>query len=180
MGRRKRVPVPFWGSPLGYVGKARRMILRIKFGYNFLMLSLKVTQTSASPCSSHLTVRTVPKDVRCAHCFGTGAAKSIHSPSFMAIVGLRFGITLFRRRCRASPEWDFVPHPIGALPPSPLGRCPKPRKPFFEEKGLDPKNLFNYSQLIRNSTSLLQSFQTQTAVFHQSTGLSSPRFHVSP
>ena len=61
-----------------------------------------------------------------------------------------------------------------------LGLCPRPRKPFFEEKGLEPKNLFNYSQLIRNSTSLLQSFQTQTAVFHQSTGLSSPRFHVSP
>ena len=34
---------------------------------------------------SHLTVRTVPKYVRCAHCFGTGAAKSIHSPNFMLI-----------------------------------------------------------------------------------------------
>ena len=175
MGRRKRVPVPFWGSPLGYVGKARRMILRIKFGYNFLMLSLKVTQTSASPCSSHLTVRTVPKDVRCAHCFGTGAAKSIHSPSFMATVGLRFGILLFRRRCRASPEWDFVPHPTRALPLTCWGSAPVPASPFLRKKGLIPKTF-----LVFSFTSLLQSFQTQTAVFHQSTGLSSPRFHVSP
>ncbi len=25
-----------------------------------------------------------------------------------------------------------------------LGLCPRPRKPFFKEKGLDPKNLFNF------------------------------------
>ena len=25
-----------------------------------------------------------------------------------------------------------------------LGLCPRPRKPFFEEKGLDPKNLFSF------------------------------------
>ena len=73
-----------------------------------------------------------------------GAAKYIRSPRFFIIVGLRFGIFYFAA---------FVGlRPIGALPPSPLGLCPKPRKPFFKEKGLDPKNLFSFSTVFLNTS----------------------------
>ena len=76
--------------------------------------------------------------------FWNGGGEIYPFPEVLVISLLRFGILVFRRRCRASPEWDFVPHPIGALPQTPLGLCPRPRKPFFEEKGLDPKNLFSF------------------------------------
>ena len=102
--------------------------------------------------SSHLTVRTVPKNVRFALCFGTGAAKYIRSPNAMVVLTFALRDYLIspplsgfaRVGLCPTPYWGAAPNPAGALPPSPLGRCPKPRKPFFEEKGLDPKNLFSF------------------------------------
>ena len=108
--------------------------------------------------SSHLTVRTVPKNVRFAHCFGTGGGEIYPFPEVLG--NLAFALRDL-----------FISPPLSGF--ARLGRCPKPRAefygfaqrnrrhcrrsktltlslaqqgigvPYFEEKGLDPKNLFN-------------------------------------
>ncbi len=61
--------------------------------------------------SSHLTVRTVPKYVRFAHCFGTGGGVINPFPEFYGNRKLTlrdFGIS---PPCLASPDWGAAPNP---------------------------------------------------------------------
>ena len=101
---------------------------------------------------SHLTVRTVPKCVRLRSLFWNGGGEIIPFPDFYG--NRRFALrdnyistplSGFARLGRCPrPRWGAAPVPVGALPQTPPGLCPRPRKPFFEEKGLEPKNLFSF------------------------------------
>ena len=71
--------------------------------------------------------------------FWNGGGEIYPFPEVLVISLLRFGILVFRRRCRASPEWDFVPHPTRALPLTCWGSAPVPASPFLRKKGLIPK-----------------------------------------
>ena len=66
--------------------------------------------------SSHLTVRTVPKNVRLRSLFWNGGGEIYSFPEVLVILVLRFGIFYFAA---------FVGlRPIGALPQTLQGRCP--------------------------------------------------------
>ena len=61
--------------------------------------------------SSHLTVRTVPKNVRLRSLFWNGGGEINPFPEFYGNRRLALRDFLFRRLCRASPDWGAAPNP---------------------------------------------------------------------
>ena len=106
--------------------------------------------------SSHLTVRTVPKNVRLRSLFWNGGGEINPFPEF-------YGNRRFALRD------NYISPPLSGF--ARLGRCPRPRcgrnrrhcrrsktltlslaqqgigVPYFEEKGLEPKNLFIFCEV---------------------------------